>query len=517
MELTSLIYLTGLILAVVSFLLQTWPRFGNRYFGIDVWRHLAVADYYRRRRQDRTLAFNRYLIPEPSDYPPLLRIFLSLIPKETLERTQWFIGPLFDFVQSFAVFVVAYSITGSLSVSLASQIAYIVAPVVVMENSSLSTRPLASLLFTGLLLVELGYATSGNWAWFLLALPVSTLLFLTHRMGLQALIVVSVVLSLWFLSAFYILTFVGGWALATVVSRGYYWRVFVGHMAMLNWWRKNIHHRYAHQIRGLPKKSEDSADPVFRIYQFVRRAPFMAVLAANAFAVLVVVIVLDRTLGWGIVKSAAWNRQSEFFSVWAMALLVTGVLVRQIRALEFVGEGERYGEYSAFPIALIVGMSLGAIDISLSWIGWLAFASIAVVGGIIPALFVQYRVIVGDTGRSLTPSLELIMTRINKLDPPARLMTIPLSLADMALQFSNARLLSTDSSYGHLRHYSDFFPVLQVPIAEIFQRFEISHILLNEGYVCLNELGLTEEMVLERRDNFCLLEVDAEKQLKGTE
>ena len=116
MELTSLIYLTGLILAVVSFLLQTWPRFGNRYFGIDVWRHLAVADYYRRRRQDRTLAFNRYLIPEPSDYPPLLRIFLSLIPKETLERTQWFIGPLFDFVQSFAVFVVAYSITGSLSV-----------------------------------------------------------------------------------------------------------------------------------------------------------------------------------------------------------------------------------------------------------------------------------------------------------------------------------------------------------------------------------------------------------------
>ena len=56
-----------------------------------------------------------------------------------------------------------------------------------------------------------------------------------------------------------------------------------------------------------------------------------------------------------------------------------------------------------------------------------------------------------------------------------------------------------------------------MPIAEIFERFEISHILLNEGYVCLNELGLTEEMVLERRDNFCLLEVDAEKQLKGTE
>ena len=517
MGLTGLIYFTGLILAVVSLLLQTWPRFGNRHFGIDVWRHLAVADYYRKRRQDKNLTFDRYLIPEPSDYPPLLRGFLSLIPKETLEKTQWFIGPLFDFVQSFTVFVTAYLLTGSIYMSLASQLAYIVAPVVVMENSSLSTRPLASLLFTSLLLVDMGYAMSGNWAWFPLSLMVSTLLFLTHRMGLQALIVVSVVLSLWFLSAFYILTFVSGWALAIVVSRGYYWRVFTGHMAMLNWWRKNIHHRYAHQIRGLPKKSEDSADPVFRIYQLVRRAPFMAVLAANAFAVLVVVIVLDRALGWGLVGTAAWNRQTEFFSVWAVALLVTGVLVRQIRALEFVGEGERYGEYCAFPIALIVGMSLGSIDNSLSWLGWLAFASIAVFGGILPALFVQYRVIVGDTGRSLTPPLQLIMTKINQLDPPARLMTIPLSLADMALQFSNARLLSTDSSYGHLRHYSDFFPVLQVPITEIFQRFEISHLLLNEDYVHLNELGLTEEMVLERRDNFSLLEVVAEKQLKGTE
>ena len=193
-----LIYLVGLLLSAVSFLLQTWPRFGNRHFGIDVWRHLAVAEYYRQRRRDPNAVFDRYLIPEPSDYPPLLRILLSWIPKQTLESAQWFLGPMFDFVQSYAVFVTALALTDSLAAALAAQGAYMLAPVVVMENSSLSTRPLASLLFTGLLLSEMGHAVSGSWAWLPLSLTMGTLLFLTHRMGLQALAVVSISLSVWF-------------------------------------------------------------------------------------------------------------------------------------------------------------------------------------------------------------------------------------------------------------------------------------------------------------------------------
>ncbi len=506
-----MIYLVGLLLSAVSFLLQTWPRFGNRHFGVDVWRHLAVAEYYRQRRRDPNAVFDRYLIPEPSDYPPLLRILLSWIPKQTLESAQWFLGPMFDFVQSYAVFVTALALTDSLAAALAAQGAYMLAPVVVMENSSLSTRPLASLLFTGLLLSEMGHAVSGSWAWLPLSLTMGTLLFLTHRMGLQALAVVSISLSVWFLSAYYVLTFAGGWMLAIIFSRGFYWRVFTGHMAMLNWWRKNVHNRYAHQIRGLPKKSEENADPVFRIYQFVRRAPFTAVFAANAFVVLLAAVALDRSLGWGGVRLLAWERQLEFFLVWSLTLLVTGILVRQIRSLEFIGEGERYGEYAAFPIALTVGALLSGVNESWQWPAWLAYGGIAILGGLLPALLVQRSVIVADASRSLTPALRDIMTKISGVDPPARLMTIPLSLADIALQFSNARLLSTDSSLGHLRHYGDFFPVLQVPIADIFKRWEIDHLLINENYVLLDELGLEETAVRLRSRNFCLIKVVTDK------
>ena len=170
--------------------------------------------------------------------------------------------------------------------------------------------------------------------------------------------------------------------------------------------------------------------------------------AANAFVVLLAAVALDRSLGWGGVRLLAWERQLEFFLVWSLTLLVTGILVRQIRSLELIGEGERYGEYAAFPIALTVGALLSGVNESWQWPAWLAYGGIAILGGLLPALLVQRSVIVADASRSLTPALRDIMTKISGVDPPARLMTIPLSLADIALQFSNARLLSTGQFSG---------------------------------------------------------------------
>jgi hypothetical protein len=116
-----------------------------------------------------------------------------------------------------------------------------------------------------------------------------------------------------------------------------------------------------------------------------------------------------------------------------------------------------------------------------------------------------------DVDRSVTPDLLRIMAELSSLDQRARLMTIPLGLADPALHFSNARVLSTDSSFGHLHHYDDFFPVLQVPITDIFDRWNIDHLLINENYVRLEELGLDESTVRLRSGNFCLLKVDSDK------
>ncbi len=506
-----MIYLIGLLVSAASLLLQTWPRFRNRLFGVDTWRHLAMADYYRRKRRDPTVVFDRYLLPEPSDYPPMLRWLLSFFPRRLLERSQWMVSPAFDFVHSFLVFVIAYSFTGSVWASVAAQAAYALAPIVVMANSSLTTRPLASLMFTGLMLTSLAFIATGTWAWFPASLATGTLLFLTHRMALQALVVVTIVLSVFFLTPYFILSAVGGWLLAITVSGGFYWRVFTGHLAMLNWWRRNIHNRFAHQVRGLPSKGQDSADPVFKIYQAIRKAPFVAVFSANAFVVFPIVAAINQALDFPFAGPVTWQHEFEFCLVLSLGLMVAGILIRQIPALEFIGEGERYGEYGVFPAALVIAGLLSSVDPAWEIALAAAVVVVALLGGLAPAIFIQCRVVAQDVDRSVTPELLRIMARLDSLEQPARLMTIPLALADAALQFSGSKVLSTDSSLGHLHHYDDFFPVLQVPITDIFDRWDIDHLLINTNYVQPSELGLDKTTVALQSGNFCLLRIDSGK------
>ncbi len=497
----------ALPVAAASFLLQIWPRVGNRHFGVDTWRHLAIAEYYRRRRRGETQEFDQYIIEERSDYPPMLRVLLSLLPRAVVDRTQWLVSPIFDAAHSLLLFGAAYWLTGEIAAAMAAQAAYALAPLIVMENSNLSTRPLASLMFSSLMLPHLAFHTSGDWVWYPVSLAVGTALFLTHRMAVQALTAVTVVLSLWFLTPYYAAAFAGSWLAALVVSRGFYLRVFAGHVAMLRWWRRNIHNRYAHQVRGLPREASQSGDPVFRIYSLVRRAPFIAVVAANAFVVFPILVAIDRGFELGLFRPLDWDRQLEFVLVWALTLLTTGVVIRQVRQVEWLGEGERYGEYAAFPAALAVAAAITSIRLDLTWLPWLVLALIGAGGGLIPSLFLQRRVIANDTSRSLTPELRKVLEEIDRIEPRPNLMTFPLFLADFALYFTHARVWSTDSSFGHLRHYDAVWPVLQQPVPEILRRYDVDHALVNEDYVRLAELGLDSAPVRARAGNFVLVNV----------
>jgi hypothetical protein len=330
-------------------------------------------------------------------------------------------------------------------------------------------------------------------------------------MALQALFVTSIALSVVLFTPYYILVFAGGWTVALLVSRGAYWHVFRGHMAMLWWWRSNIHNRYAHQIRGVPKSSDESSDAVFKIYQIVRRLPLLAVLAANPFIFFTIVIACDAALKLGVIETITYKAEMNFLVIWALGLFVIGIAIRQLRAIEWLGEGERYGEYGAFPTAVITGLLVTGITDNLTWVALGVFIVVALGGGLIPAVALQRRVIVGDSSRSMTPALQTIMDALNNYQAEARLMTIPLSLADFALYFSSAKVLSTDSSFGHLQHYSDFFPVLRVPIHVIFNRFGINLLLINESYVSLDELGLGSAAIEKRAGPFCLVSINQQQ------
>lgn len=503
------IWLTGILIAVVSFYIQVRPRLKNRYFGIDTWRHLVVADYIRRHKKYPHLMPEHYLIDEPSDYPPLLRILLSFIPKDILEKYQWLVSPIFDFIHNFLLFAVVYILTKNLSAAVVAQIIYMVSPLIIMENSSLTTRSLASLLFTVVFLPTLVFSITKSP--FCLAMSVLSLciLLLTHRMSIQAFVWITLFFSVCERTFIYIGILCLGMALVVFVSRGYYLRVLRGHIAMLDFWRKNIANRYAHQIRGLMKKGQDNPDVVFRIYQVVRNLPLLAVLAANPFIAIAPLLFVVRKKLFPHFDFIGIPEELFFkMYLWSAATTIIAVLVRQVKSLEFIGEGERYLEYSAFPTAIVCSvMFLNGFNSGHRWLFMAAFLVVGLFVSLVPALFIQDKVVAKDTQRSVRRALREIFDFLNRRQEEIRLMTIPLYLADAAMYFSKARVLSTDSSIAHVVNYPDFFPVLKKPLTEITKRYGINYLLINEDYVKLSELDLGEKRVVRREENFCLIDV----------
>ncbi len=490
-----LIFLIGFFTAFAGYVLESWPRWSVRYFGIDTWRHLMVADIIRREKRLPKAIPDKYILPEESDYPPLFRVLLALMPKKFLEEWQGFISPAFDFIHSLFLYFFVYHFTQSIPIAVIAQIAYVVNPLVVMENSNLTTRPIASMLFSFAFVALLAYTTFGGVGTLILSVVLLTILILTHRFALQALLALALSFTLFQRDWIYLAVLAASILLAGVVTKGFYFKVLWGHIQMLNWWRLNIHNRYAHQVRGLMKKGEKSPDIVFRLYQFVLGLPPVAVLAAIPCVIFAALTVLWYYFGWVLSDFSRMGLPSSLFEsigLWALTLLVVGIFIRSFKFVEWAGEGERYMEFGAFPTGILTALFVWNIYRAWpsAWV-FVLFSAFILFSGLLPALFLQKKVIVDSKDRSIGQDLRNCFHFVNTLPKGSvRMATIPLGLADSMMYFTHATVFSTDSSLAHYNHYSDFFPVIRKPLNEIFEKYQVNTLLLNQNYARLEELPL---------------------------
>ena len=500
-------YIFGVVVALIGLFIQVRPRLSNRYFGIDTWRHLTVADYIRQNKKYPKLMPEHYLIDKPSDYPPLFRFLLALFPKKLLEKYQWIASPIFDFIHNLFIFSVVYYFTNNFFISILAQVTYMLSPIVIMENSNLTTRSFASLLFSGCFFSLICYSEFGNIFCLVASIIFLTILLLSHRMSIQAIVFTLVFFSIIELDFTYIAVLLGSVILAILFSKGFYLKVLKGHLAMIRFWFIHIDNRYAHQIRGASKK-EKNPDAVFRIYQLVQNIPFIAICAANPFMVFVFAYVyLDLFKSYNINTMGIPEAMFSKFVIWSILLFVIGVIVRQIKKLGCIGEGERYLEYSAFPVAIVVAVFIINGLTRGQWEMFLTFLIVAIFGALLPTLFIQQQVIVKDSKRSVTKELRVIFDYINSIQGKVNIMTIPLYLADAAAYFTSARLLTTDNSIAHIVDYSDFFPVLKKPLSEAFKRYDINYLFINQEYVKLSELSLPKNKIVKESGSYCLIKV----------
>src|SRR5476651_608499 len=138
-DMNYIVYLLALIVPTMSFFLQSYPRFFNKYFGVDVWTRFLEADLVRKNKHRIPGKIDKgFIIHGNFDYPPLFPWLLSFIPKKTLEKLQGFVSPFFDAIQCLAIFFIAYQLTNNLYLSILAQAIYMSIPIIALENSYLT-------------------------------------------------------------------------------------------------------------------------------------------------------------------------------------------------------------------------------------------------------------------------------------------------------------------------------------------------------------------------------------------
>jgi len=493
-------YLLSLIFPLISYLLQTYPRFFNKYFGVDVWTRLLEVRIIRKnhfripaRPIKKGFIFKGYF-----DYPPVFILLLSLLGTKNLEKYQGLISPFFDALLNIFVFFVAIQLTGNLYIALISQLIYTLTPIVAIENSSLVPRSIGYLLFSISFYSLLMYSTSSfkQSEFLFLGIIFSTLTILTHRFATQSLLFISIFFAFLERNPIYIYVFGLSMILAVVLSRGYYLRVLKVHITNIIFWSKNSDNRFAHQVYGhLPP--DKNPDLVGVIYKLLTKLAPLTLLVSNIWILSAFIFFIVRIPNPVMMEKMA---------IWGIFFYILAILVLMNKYLIPIGEGYRYLEMTQLPTSILSAYIFIYFYNSPLRIYAIIILLTLLVGCFFIILIVQYKAVIKDKNRSLTGDMKNTFKFINKLKGTPRIMCLPHQITTMVAYNTKADILVGIDSYS-VKFMGDFYPVLKKPVSELAKKYKLDYLFLRESFAKLKDLKIKNAKVVYKSGDIVLVKL----------
>jgi hypothetical protein len=281
-----------------------------------------------------------------------------------------------------------------------------------------------------------------------------------------------------FLDPRYLLVACAGLALAFVLSAGRMLRVIRNYLHAVRHWHRHRHHFGAHPvdaspIYGTPQRAV-AQRPGFlgatRLHEILR------LLGENPF--LLALLLAPQGL-------APWTMR---LYVWAVALAGLSVIATVWPPLRAFGPGRSYMKAAIFPTAYTLAFGVGTAaglrqPLGLVTLGCLAVSALAI------AFFYAYvRNRPGEQTASTPSGLREAAQRLARL-PRGGVFVLPYMYADYAAYHSGQPVLWGGHS-GTLERFAELSPVIARPLPELFARYGVRYILLDETYATLAALGL---------------------------
>lgn len=494
-------YLLALLFPILSFILQVYPRFFNRYFGVDVWTRLLEIEHVKKSHHKIPGKIKRgFIIDGVFDYPIIFPWIFSFIPKRILLNIQGLVSPFFDSLQNVLVFYISYSLTSNISISLLAQAMYSVILIIPIENSYLTPRSLGYLNFTLAFFPILMFHINGNPILLAISLFLTCTLFLTHRFALQSFVIISVFFSFIDRSFLYAANIIVSFIIVMILTKGFYLRVLKGHLYNIYFWVVNYKFRFAHQIYKL--KSKKRADWVGKAYSLLSVFSPVFMFAMNIWAFSAIVFLSLYLKG-----ASNFPADPIYFkmSLWILFFYIFGSIVLKIKRLIPIGEGQRYMEMASVP-SVILSSVLFFYLLDLFGLIIALLLGILLIGNLTLIIFIQIKGIITDKNRSLTSDLDDAYKFINKLKGRPRVICIPHQITTMTVYNTKADVLVNADNKG-LMQIMEVYPTLEKPISFLKKKYKLDYLLLRESFAKLSELKVKRPRIVFRSGDTILVKL----------
>lgn len=497
-------YSVSLIIPFISLLIQYYPRFFNKYFGVDVWTRLTEADLVRKNHHRIPERINKgFIIKGRFDYPPLFPLILSYIPKKTLEQYQGFVSPFFDSIHCFAIFLIAYQLTNHIEIAIVSQLIYMLTPLVALENSYLTPRSFGYLNFTLAIYPLLLYSQDPRLIYLIIGCIFTTVIFLSHRFATQSFLFIVIFFSIVDRTFFYIIVFAIGMLIAIILTKGYYLRVLKGHLANIYFWVLNYQYRFSHQVK-INTNNEKKQDFVIFVYKLLSKLSPIALLGTNIWIVSAFVFLYARIANIEFIPLE--NPMFYKMTLWILFFYIFAIAVLSIKRLIPIGEGQRYIEMATAPTSILSSVLLfSLLNSGLKHPSLYIFIFLLIVNLLI-IIFIQNKAVIKDKDRTLNIDMKKIYEFINNMPTIPRIMCIPHQITTMTLYNTKAEVL-VNADNEKLMTMLDFYPVIKKPIEETAKKYQLNYLLLRESFAKINDLKMKNPKIAFKAGDIILIKL----------
>jgi len=491
---TYIAVLELILICFLAFYLRIYPRLRLKNYGIDTWFYLLYIEQLRKTKRFPIRLSYYCLDKEEQWYPPGFPIALSIFSPKFLERFQWLLNPIIDCLQLLLLYSIVFSLTKDFFLSALSGIIYATTPTLISENTSLNSRGLANLIFTGLMLCLMMYVIGGNRWWLIPIILLGVSMLLTHKMVTQNFIFLMLVFTLCYLDVKFLIILMLIFIATVFLTKGFYFKILKGHIEILYFWKKNLHNLGAHQVydSDIYEKPPNYSDRRFHspgIMGIKRYLEAIILNNNNWYALFLMPFMFD------FYRFSSIEKFHFYWLFWSYFLII---LVTFVPNLKFLGESYKYVKFSVFPIAILFASIWPTNKLFYTVLFIILFLLN------VKSIVKNYK----DFNKKPQGNIDKqLMEIINYLKRSLKdgVMAISAFSADGIAYFSRKKVCWGGHSSGWNK-LDEWFPVLKKPIEYFFKKYRLNYLLVDKDYVEVDYLNLKNFSLFLNKDKFSLYE-----------